>query len=121
MDGDRRAHPGSGSSGPERRAAALRHEPGGEGAPVVAAAGRGHLAELILEGARERGVPVREDADLVELLAACELGEEIPVEVWGAVAELLAWLYRVDRMLLEEEAARPTRAGSRRAEGARDD
>jgi flagellar biosynthesis protein len=51
------------------------------------------IAERILELAREHGVPVREDADLVELLAACEVGDQIPVEVWSAVAELLAWVY----------------------------
>jgi flagellar biosynthesis protein len=80
------------------RAVALRYArrsgpaPAG-GAPEVVARGRGALAERILELAREHGVPVREDRDLVLLLSACEVGEEIPIEVWGAVAELLAWVY----------------------------
>jgi flagellar biosynthesis protein len=63
------------------------------GAPEVVARGSGALAERILGLAREHGVPVREDRDLVLLLSACEVGEEIPIEVWGAVAELLAWVY----------------------------
>lgn len=65
----------------------------GSRAPEVVALGRGVIAERILELAREHGVPVREDRDLVELLAACEIGDQIPVEVWSAVAELLAWVY----------------------------
>ena len=63
------------------------------GAPEIVALGRGAIAERILELAREHGVPVREDRDLVELLSACEVGDQIPVEVWSAVAELLAWVY----------------------------
>ena len=42
---------------------------------------------------REHGVPVREDRDLVELLCACDVGDEIPLELYGAVAEILSWLY----------------------------
>jgi flagellar biosynthesis protein len=73
------------------------------GAPEVVALGRGAIAERILELAREHGVPVREDRDLVELLSACEVGDQIPVEVWSAVAELLAWVYalRGERALAE--------------------
>jgi flagellar biosynthesis protein len=79
-------------------AVALRHGRGSRdaepsSAPRVVAKGRGVLAERILELAREHDVPVRSDRDLVELLSACELGDEIPVEVWTAVAELLAWLW----------------------------
>ena len=84
----------------EPRAVALRydrsvHGPGAGDAPRVVARGRGLLAERILEAARRHGVPVREDPDLVQLLGACELGEEIPQELYAAVAQLLAWLYRV--------------------------
>jgi flagellar biosynthesis protein len=80
------------------RAVALRYdrpdrsEPS-TNAPRVVAKGRGAVAERILAVAAEHDVPVRADRDLVELLSACELGDEIPVEVWTAVAELLAWLW----------------------------
>jgi FlhB-like protein len=62
-------------------------------APEVVARGGGVVAEGILALAAKHGVPVREDPDLVELLAACDVGEEIPVELYAAVAELLAYLY----------------------------
>ena len=78
----------------KRRAAALRYE--GKGAPKVVAAGRGLIAEKILAAAREAGVPVREDAALAEALSGLELGREVPEELWVAVAEALAWAYRLD-------------------------
>jgi flagellar biosynthesis protein len=78
----------------KKRAAALRYE--GTGAPKVVAAGRGLIAEKILAAAREAGVPVREDTALAEALAGLELGREVPEELWVAVAEALAWAYRLD-------------------------
>jgi flagellar biosynthesis protein len=94
------AQKGEGSTPDEPRVVALRYDRGTHGAsegaaPRVVAKGRGELAERILEIAREQGVPVRSDRDLVELLSACELGDEIPIEVWGAVAELLTWLWGI--------------------------
>jgi flagellar biosynthesis protein len=79
---------------PKKRAAALRYE--GTSAPKVVAAGRGLIAEKILAAAREAGVPIREDAALAEALAGLELGREVPEELWVAVAEALAWAYRLD-------------------------
>jgi flagellar biosynthesis protein len=79
---------------PRKRAAALRYE--GTGAPKVVAAGRGPIAEKILAAAKEAGVPIREDAALAEALAGLELGREVPEELWVAVAEALAWAYRLD-------------------------
>jgi len=78
----------------KKRAAALRYE--GTGAPKVVAAGRGLIAEKIMAAAKEAGVPVREDAALAEALAGLELGREVPEELWVAVAEALAWAYRLD-------------------------
>ena len=81
------------------RAIALRYERGAgspASAPEVVAKGRGEVATRILDLAHEHGVPVREDADLVELLSHCQMGDEIPVDVYGAVAQLLTWLYRLD-------------------------
>jgi flagellar biosynthesis protein len=85
---------------PGRRAIALRW-PGGEGAPEVVATGAGFVAERILAEARAAGVPVRADAGLASALAALDLGTEIPEELYRAVAEVLAWAYRLD--------AQPTR------------
>ena len=78
-----------------KRATALRYT--GDGAPEVVAAGRGLVAERILEEARAAGVPVREDAALASALEALDLGEQVPEALWTAVAEALAWAYRVDR------------------------
>jgi flagellar biosynthesis protein len=68
-------------------------------APRVVAQGAGWVAERILELAREHGVPIHEDRDLVAMLAACDVDDEIPSELFAAVAEVLAWLYRQNREL----------------------
>ncbi len=78
-----------------RRAAALHYEPGAR-APKLTAAGAGHLADTIIEAARAAGVPVREDPALVQALAGLELGAEVPEPLWRAVAETLAWAYRLE-------------------------
>jgi flagellar biosynthesis protein len=70
--------------------------------PRVLARGRGWLADKILELAREHGVPVREDPDLVAMLSAVEVGDEISPSMYAAVAELLAWLYRCNQELARE-------------------
>jgi flagellar biosynthesis protein len=81
-------------SRPERRrAAALRYD--GQAAPNLVACGRGPVAEAILRAAREAGVPVMEDAVLVQALDALELGSQVPPELYRAVAEALVWAYRL--------------------------
>lgn len=94
---------------PDRKAVALTYAPEtADSAPVVSASGRGHLAERILEAAREAGVPIQEDPDLVELLAATEVGEEIPVEAFIAVAEILRYVYQANgRTAPAPEGAQP--------------
>ena len=74
--------------------AALRYT--GTGAPKVVAAGRGHVAGTILARAREAGVPVHRDPELADTLAALALGDEVPEELWTAVAQVLAWAYSLD-------------------------
>ena len=63
----------------------------------MVAKGRGYLAELILEVARQHGIPIREDAALLEKLYRLELEAEIPPELYEAVAVILAWAYRLNR------------------------
>jgi flagellar biosynthesis protein len=65
--------------------------------PRVVATGRGAVAEQILAIAFEKGVPVREDSDLAQILAAVELDAEIPVDALAAVAEILSYVYRANR------------------------
>jgi flagellar biosynthesis protein len=78
-----------------RRATALRYEQG-DHAPRVTATGTGLVAERIIAAAREAGVPVRSDPALARALAALQLDSDIPPEMWRAVAEALAWAYRLD-------------------------
>ena len=75
--------------------AAMRYT--GTGAPRLVAAGRGHVAGTILARAHEAGVPVHRDPELADTLAALALGDEVPEELWTAVAQVLAWAYRLER------------------------
>ena len=73
--------------------------------PRVVATGRGAVAEQILAIAFEKGVPVREDSDLAQILAAVELDSEIPIDALAAVAEILSYVYRANRTWSGEGAA----------------
>jgi flagellar biosynthesis protein len=80
---------------PRRRATALHYEHG-DRAPRVTATGIGIIADRIVAAAREAGVPVRSDAALAEALGALDLGVDVPEALWKAVAETLAWAYKLD-------------------------
>jgi flagellar biosynthesis protein len=82
--------------GRRRRATALRFDPAAGGAPRVVASGAGLIAERILELARDEGIPVREEPALVEALSRLELEQEIPPELYIAVAEVLVWAYGLE-------------------------
>ncbi|MCZ4149357.1 FhlB domain-containing protein [Escherichia coli] len=90
-------------NGLSKRAVALKYIPGETEAPVVVAKGRGKVAEAILEKAKENGVPVQEDAALVEVLSKLDLDEQIPAELYQLVAEILTYIYRADRMASAQE------------------
>jgi flagellar biosynthesis protein len=87
-----------------KAAAALRYRRDKDMAPRVTAAGRGLIAEKILALAKEAGIPIHEDASLVEVLARLDVGSEIPVELYRAVAEILTFVYRMDRRWKEAHA-----------------
>jgi flagellar biosynthesis protein len=70
-----------------------------DSAPRVVAKGRGLIAEEIVARAREHGVFVHESADLVALLMQVDLDARIPPQLYVAVAELLAWIYRLEHGL----------------------
>jgi flagellar biosynthetic protein FlhB len=79
---------------PTHFAVALKYD-GAKAAPQVLAKGQDLVALKIREIAREAGVPIVEDKPLARgLHAACEVGELIPEELYAAVAEVLAWVYR---------------------------
>ncbi|HUX90562.1 MAG TPA: EscU/YscU/HrcU family type III secretion system export apparatus switch protein [Gallionellaceae bacterium] len=83
---------------PDKRksAIALAYQTG-DTAPKVVAKGRGLIAQAIIERAKEHGVYVHESEDLVGMLMQVELDDNIPPQLYLAVAELLAWLYRLER------------------------
>jgi flagellar biosynthesis protein len=78
-------------------AVALRHERGRDHIPRVVASGRGAIAEQILAVAFAEGIKVRQDADLAEVLAALDVGSDIPLEAFAAVAEILSYVYRANQ------------------------
>jgi flagellar biosynthesis protein len=83
---------------PDKRksAIALAYQ-AGDAAPKVVAKGRGLIAQAIIERAKEHGVYVHESEDLVGMLMQVELDDNIPPQLYLAVAELMAWLYRLER------------------------
>jgi flagellar biosynthesis protein len=91
-------------------AVALRYNRAETDAPRVVASGRGVIAERILALAFEHGIKVREDADLAELLAAVEIGNQIPIAAFAAVAEILVYIYRANRAPPQPPQPHPTGA-----------
>lgn len=79
-----------------QKAVAIVYDTQKAGAPKVVASGKGLLADKIIETAREAGVHVHEDENLIELLAKVPVGDEIPVELYQTVAEVLSFVYRVN-------------------------
>lgn len=67
-----------------------------DAAPRVVAKGRGMIAEQIISRAREHGVYVHESPELVSLLLQIDLDQRIPPQLYIAVSELLAWIYRLE-------------------------
>lgn len=67
-----------------------------DAAPRVVAKGKGLIAEQIIARAKEHGVYVHESPELVALLTQVDIDESIPPQLYMAVAELLAWLYRLE-------------------------
>lgn len=91
---------------PRPAAAALKYDPVGHEAPQVIAAGRGLIAEEIVRVAKEHNVPLHEDAELVEALSRLEMTESIPRELYAVVAEVLAYVFRVDSEAAKRSHAR---------------
>lgn len=79
-----------------KKAAALKYDIAGSKAPQVTAKGQGKIAEKIVETAKKYGVAVKEDPNLAEVLAALDLYEEIPENLYKAVASILAELYKIN-------------------------
>ncbi|MBN1290293.1 MAG: EscU/YscU/HrcU family type III secretion system export apparatus switch protein [Candidatus Latescibacteria bacterium] len=84
-----------------KAAAALRYKMDEDVAPKLVAKGTGRIAEKIIETAREAGVPIYEDPDLIALLLTLNIGEFIPPELYISIAEVLAFIYRLNKKSFE--------------------
>ena len=80
-----------------QKAVALRYEPLKFSAPRIVAKGQGKIAEKIINLAKQEGIPIYEDKDLVAALSTLDWYEEIPEELYKAVAEVLAFVYRLNK------------------------
>ena len=82
-------------------AVALKYNEEDDDAPRVVAKGFGLTAEKIREAAEKCGIPIRQDSDLVEMLAQIDIDREIPPQLYAAVAEVLAMVYRANNDVKE--------------------
>ena len=81
----------------EAQAVALRYDMEQDNAPRVVAKGRGHVAENIMAAAQKNTIPVYKNKTLVNMLMALELDREIPPELYKVIAEVMAYVYRIDK------------------------
>lgn len=81
----------------EQKAVALRYDMEKDQAPRVIAKGRGHVAENILAVAQKSTIPVYQNKTLVNMLMALEIDREIPPELYRTIAEVMAYVYRIDK------------------------
>lgn len=87
-----------------RSAAALRYDRSRDMAPRVVARGHDLVADRILAVAKEYGIPITRDPDLVTILAGMEVNEQIDPALYEVVAELLVFIYRLkERWMWEQE------------------
>lgn len=82
---------------PKKKAVALLYDPSNQ-APQVVAAGQGVLADKIIETAKESDVPLYKDTNLTETLLKLDIGDCIPPELYGVVAEILVYVDRMDKI-----------------------
>ena len=84
----------------QKMAAALQYKPRKDSAPRLVAKGQGWIAEKIIQTAREYNIPLKEDPHLVEILSTLDLYEEIPPDLYKAVAEILIFIYKMNNKVL---------------------
>lgn len=80
-----------------KTAVALEYEPGDQ-APKVLATGRGHIADRIISTAKEADVPIHKDEKLAKSLSILDIGEYIPPELYGIVAEILVYVDGMEKI-----------------------
>ena len=83
------------TEGKRKKAVGIKYDSSRDRAPKIKAKGAGYLADRILNLARKHGVPIKQDNELVETLYSLDIDQEIPPELYRAVAEVLAFIYRL--------------------------
>lgn len=83
----------------KKKAVALKYDKESGGPPVITASGYGKVAEKIIKIAQENKIPLQEDSTLVEALSRLDIGQEIPSELYEAVAVVLAYVLKTDEEL----------------------
>ncbi|MGN0940453.1 MAG: EscU/YscU/HrcU family type III secretion system export apparatus switch protein [Selenomonadaceae bacterium] len=91
----------------QKKAVALKYDASTDAAPKVVAKGKGYVAENILAAAQSNSIPVYQNKSLVNLLMALDIDKEIPAELYTTVAEVLAYIYRMDRKKHNERRSNP--------------
>jgi len=90
----------------QKLAAVLKYDAGKDPAPHLAAKGRGIVAEKIIELALKHDIPIRKDPALVQMLSRLDIDETIPHELYQAVAEVLAFVYRMNEKRRQASSSR---------------
>ncbi len=80
-----------------KKAVALRYNPPDDQAPRIVASGTGDLAMRIIQLALDNDVPIHQDPTLVEALSLLDIGSEVPEDLYQVVAEVLSFIYRLER------------------------
>ncbi len=80
----------------KQKAAAISYDIDKDEAPKIIASGQGTIAEKIIEAAQEHDIAIEENQDIIDILVQLNIGEEIPAELYQAVAEILSFIYRLE-------------------------
>ena len=96
-----------------QKAVALKYDMQQDAAPRVIAKGKGHVAEHILAMAQQNSIPVYQNKTLVNMLMALEIDREIPPELYKAIAEVMAYVYQMDKEKGRANAAQALQRRSR--------
>lgn len=83
-------------------AVAVGYDQSKRAAPTVLAKGQGEIAQRIVQIAIDEGIEIRKDADLIQILKAVDIDEEIPIEAFAAVAEIISYVYQVNNKQISE-------------------
>ncbi len=80
----------------QKKAVALKYNIEEDNAPRIVANAKGEAAQKIIRIAEEHNIPIREDQDIVDILVQLNIGEEIPMELYEVIAEILSFIYRLE-------------------------